>query len=102
MNKEISKKIDEIIALCKKYNVKKLELIGSAATGKFNKKRSDIDFLIEFNQMTPAEHSNSYFLLLEELQDLFQRHIDLIEICAVENPHFLESVEKERNLLYAA
>ena len=71
-------------------------------SGKFDKKKSDLDFLVEFNTMTPSDHANSYFLLLEGLQDLFNRKIDLIEIKAIQNPHFLKSVVQSRSLLYAA
>jgi len=33
---------------------------------------------------------------------LFSRDVDLIEIRAVSNPYFLESINQDRRLIYAA
>jgi predicted nucleotidyltransferase len=52
--------------------------------------------------MAPSQHADAYFGLLAALQDLFQRDIDLIEIRAIQNPYFRDSVEQNRTLLYAA
>ena len=39
----------EVIDLCRRYGVRRLELFGSAATGAFEPERSDLDFLVEFD-----------------------------------------------------
>jgi uncharacterized protein len=39
----------EIGALCRKQRVKRLELFGSAASGKFAPATSDVDFFYEFD-----------------------------------------------------
>ncbi len=82
--------------------VRPLELFGSAAEGRFREDESDLDFLVEFHKMAPGQHADAYFGLLAALQDLFQRDIDLIEIRAIQNPYFRDSVEQNRTLLYAA
>lgn len=101
-NDEIENRRKELHVLCRNYRVKKLELIGSALHGQFDDARSDVDFLVEFHDMSPSKHANCYFTLLERLQDLFKRPVDLIEIKAVRNPHFLESIRMRRSTLYAA
>ena len=89
--------------LCKHYNVRKLELFGSALEPvQFDNEKSDLDFLIEFLPMTPTEHSQAYFGLLEALQDLFNHPIDLVEIKAIRNPYFIESINRNRKEIYAA
>lgn len=94
---------ETIERLCLQYHVRRLELFGSALTdGSFNPKKSDIDFLVEFLPLKPGEHADSYFGLLEALQDLFGRHIDLVETKAIRNPYFLESVNRNRKEIYAA
>lgn len=100
--KLVAKRQEKVDALCRKYHVRELDLFGSAATGEFRPRRSDIDFMVRFEASSPAEHAQRYFGLLEDLQDLFHRRIDLIEPGAVDNPYFLESAEKSRVRIYAA
>lgn len=89
--------------LCRQYRVQRLEVFGSALTDKhFDAKNSDLDFLVEFLSLQPGEHADAYFGLLEMLQDMFGRHIDLVMTRAIKNPYFLESVNKCREVIYAA
>jgi hypothetical protein len=99
---EITENGAALAALCRRFRVSRLELFGSAAGARFNAGRSDLDFLVDFLPLPPWEHSEAYFGLLEALQDLFQRSIDLVEVGAIRNPYFRESVDRTRVLLYAA
>ena len=103
---EIQRVIDDykedLENICARFNVRRLELFGSGSQGSFDLSKSDLDFLVEFKPMTPAEHADCYFGLLEQLQDLFKRRIDLVELESVHNPYFLEALEKSRSLVYAA
>jgi predicted nucleotidyltransferase len=45
---EITERLDAVRALCEKYSVRRLTLFGSAVKGTFDPKRSDVDFLVEF------------------------------------------------------
>jgi predicted nucleotidyltransferase len=99
---KISSQQETIVRLCKQYKVKKLEIFGSAITDSFNNDSSDIDFLVEFLSMQPVQHAQCYFSLLADLQDLFQRDIDLVEIPALRNPYFIKNIQSTRNILYAA
>lgn len=99
---EIQQRLPEILELCRRSQVQRLELIGSASSNTFNKDSSDIDFLVEFLPLSPSVHAQCYFSMLQELQDIFKRQIDLIEVKAVSNPYFLSSIEKTRSVLYAA
>jgi len=88
--------------LCKQYRVQRLEVFGSALTGEgFDSESSDLDFLVEFLPLQPGEHADCYFGLLEALQDMFQRHVDLVETKAIRNPYFLESINRNRREIYA-
>lgn len=99
----IEEKRKAIEQLCSQYRVLRLELFGSALTDdNFNPDKSDLDFLVEFLPLKPGEHADAYFGLLEGLQDLFGRHIDLVEIKAVRNPYFLESINRSRRQIYVA
>jgi predicted nucleotidyltransferase len=89
--------------LCAKYQVRRLEVFGSALTGKnFHSEQSDLDFLVEFLPPKQGEYADAYFGLLEGFERLFGRHVDLVMPGAIKNPYFLESVNKNRKVLYAA
>ncbi len=91
----------EVSALCRRYGVRKLELFGSATTGTFDPRTSDLDFLIDLD---PDGKSlfHRYFGLNEDLEALFGRKVDLVMVGALENPCFIESVNKTRQMVYAA
>ena len=88
--------------LCRQFRVRRLELFGSAVGETFDPKTSDLDFLVDFEDLKPEGYADTYFGLLEGLQELFKRNVDLVMISAVKNPYFLESIERSRTLLYAA
>lgn len=46
-------------------------------------------------------YADRYFGLLEGLQNLFKRPVDLVD-SAIRNPHFREAVDRNKALLYAA
>jgi predicted nucleotidyltransferase len=92
----------DLAALCSRYRVRRLELFGSASRDDFDPARSDLDFLVEFQPMSPGDHADAYFGLLEALEALFARPVDLVELGPIDNPYLLASIEKSREVLYAA
>ena len=103
MHQLVENSLAELKSICGRYSVKRLELFGSAASeDRFAPDTSDLDFLVEFECISPGEHAKAYFGLLQGLEDLYHRHIDLVEIRAVSNPYFMESVNRMRRLVYAA
>jgi uncharacterized protein len=77
MNALIDEKRDEIADLCRRYQVRALELFGSAASDRFDPASRDLDFLVEYEAISPKEYAACYFGLLFSLQDLFGREVDL-------------------------
>ena len=103
MHPIVEAKLPEIAELCRRHHVKRLELFGSAATGKFDPKRSDFDFLVEFLPDAPRRAFAGYFDLKEDLEALFGRSVDLVDISAIRNPYFRQAINQGRRvLLYAA
>ena len=98
----VESKRAELASLCARYHVRRLELFGSAAAANFDAARSDLDFLVDFQDVPLGEHANCYFGLLEALESLFGRRIDLAETRAITNPYFLAAIESTREVLYAA
>ena len=94
---------EAIDRLCERYRVRRLELFGSALTEeRFDHERSDLDFLVEFLPLGVGEHADAYFGLLEGIEDMFQCHVDLVMTSAIKNPYFLESINRNKELVYAA
>jgi predicted nucleotidyltransferase len=90
---------DKLIELCNKHKVKELYLFGSILTDKFNE-TSDIDLLIQFHPIELLDYFDNYIQLKEELEQLFQRPVDLVENQAIRNPIFRRVVEREKQLIY--
>lgn len=98
----LENKREQIAALCRRYRVRRLEVFGSAATGPFHPESSDIDFLVEFQPLGPGEHAEAYFGLLEDLQTVLGRPVDLVMTRAIQNPYFRRAIEQTREEFYAA
>jgi predicted nucleotidyltransferase len=64
--------------------------------------QSDLDFLVEFLAVSPTDHADAYFGLLNALKELFGRGVDLLEVKAIDNPYLLESINQHRIQLYAS
>ncbi len=95
-------KRSELAALCRRRRVSRLDVFGSAARGTFDTETSDLDFLVEFQPLGPGERAEAYFGLLEDLEGLFHRPVDLVMARAITNPYFRRAVEETREALYAA
>jgi uncharacterized protein len=89
----------EIFALCEKHEVKELYLFGSILTDKFDDS-SDIDLLIQFNQIDLTKYFDNYMDLKENLEEILKRPVDLVENQAIKNPIFRKVVDREKKLLY--
>jgi predicted nucleotidyltransferase len=93
---------DELEELCRRYHVRRLELFGSATSGEFYPNTSDLDFLVLFDELEPAIYADAYLGFYESLTTLFDRRIELVSTTAITNPYFLESIQRNRETLYAA
>lgn len=93
----------ELEHLCKKYQIKKMYVFGSATTNVFNATTSDIDFLVDFNDNLRPEEVGRHLLKMQvELEDLFQCRIDLLINRPFRNPYFNQAIEASKQVLYAA
>jgi predicted nucleotidyltransferase len=92
----------ELEALCRRHGVKTLELFGSAADGTFDPARSDLDFLVEFLPDATLDLFHGYFDLLEGLESVFHRKVDLVSNRKFENRFFQREVDRNRKVIYAA
>ena len=101
MNRLIEENRQELERLCRRHRVQRIELFGSATGPDFDPASSDLDFLVTFQELGLDQYADTYFGLLEDLQELFQRPVDLVVASAIQNPYFRQSVESTRTLVYA-
>jgi predicted nucleotidyltransferase len=89
-----------IAALCLRFNVRRLDLFGSAATDRFDPGHSDLDLLVEFAPMSPSAYAAAYFGLREALEAECGRPIDLVTEAALANPYLIRRIAAEKRRLY--
>ena len=103
MHPSIAKHRDEIITLCKKYGVLKLEIFGSAARElDFDENNSDVDFIARFASVHSAGAFTDFFSFSNSLEQVIGRHVDLIEDMPIRNTRLRHSIDESRELVYAA
>ncbi len=91
----------KLAQICENYQVNQLELFGSATTEHFDDNNSDLDFLVQFKNMSSINLVECYFGLRESLENKFNKKIDLIELSTLKNPYFIKEIESQRIILYA-
>ncbi len=103
MHKVIEERRAEIAELCRRYDVRRLEVFGSSARGTdFDPANSDADFLVAFEPASTLSPLTQFFGLAEDLKKLLRRSVDLVEPGAVKNPFILAGIDGAREVVYAA
>ena len=95
----IDSKSSVLNKICKKYHVSLLYVFGSILTKKFSDK-SDIDFIVYFEQIPILEYADNFFDFMQELETIFNRKIDLVSGKAMKNPYFIKEIEQTKQLVY--
>jgi predicted nucleotidyltransferase len=97
---EINKHLQELISLCRKYNVDSLYVFGSALTSSFDNDKSDIDLLVDISIVDPIERGEALIGLWNHLEELFGRKVDLVTENSLRNPYLKSSIENTKRLIY--
>lgn len=99
MNYHISIPKEKIADLCQRYQVRQLELFGSALRNDM-RPDSDVDLLVEFE---PDAQIGFVALsrMQRELSELFQRPVDLVPKQGLK-PRIREAVLSSAEVIYAA
>ena len=86
---------------CRRHPVRSLRVFGSVARGEASQ-GSDLDLLVQFEDMPPAEYATHYFGLLHELQDAVGTEVDLLTPDGVTRPSLKRNIHEESVLVYEA
>ena len=98
----ITEQRDKIAEHCRRLNVRRLDVFGSAVNGNFNPDTSDLDFLVEFVNYDKPGIFRRYFDLVNSLEAMFNRRVDLVTADSVRNPYFRVNVEATKEPIYAS
>jgi uncharacterized protein len=83
MHPTIAEKHENLVDLCRRYGVTRLDVFGSAARGMdFNAATSDVDFLVQFGSQ--GDDLARFLDLKEALEALLERSVDLVDRNAIE------------------
>jgi len=96
---DVEKFKPEFTELCRRLNVSRLDLFGSATSDDF-RADSDVDVLVQFAPDADGPF-NRYFDLLEGLEAIVGRPVDLVMEDSLRNPYFKAAVERTRKTVYA-
>ena len=102
MTKLITENAEALRAIARRRHVRRLAVFGSAANDEFDAARSDVDLVVDFDNLEPLERADAYFALLADLETLFGRNVDLVERSAVRNPIIRAAVETSQVVVYDA
>jgi predicted nucleotidyltransferase len=99
----VAEHLGEVRALCEKYHVRKLTIFGSAVKGTFDPEKSDLDFVVDFEEdPDPLVMGGRWLGLWDDLRELFARHVDLLVASTIRSPYVLAQIDLAHLDLYAA
>ena len=76
-----------------------LYIFGSVLTDRFTDD-SDVDFLVEFENVDIQDYFDNYMDFKEKLEALLNRQVDLVENQAIRNPIFRMVIDRDKRLVY--
>ena len=100
LNEEILKHKEQFGNLCQKHKVKYLYAFGSSITEKFDAQKSDIDLIVEVDEVDPVKRGDFLISLWDNFEVFFHRKVDLLTESSIKNPYLKNSIESTKILIY--
>ena len=97
----VERQRDAIAEICIRHGVQRLDVFGSAVKHTFDDATSDLDFLVDLGDYEPRVASR-YFGLIDDLEHLFGRPVDLITVRAIRSPSFRMELDDTRETVFVA
>ena len=94
--------LDAITAACRQHHVARLHAFGSVLRPDFRPGISDIDLLVEFEDLQLTDLVEAYFGLEQQLTESMGPAVDLVMATAVRNPIVRADIDASKQLIYAA
>jgi uncharacterized protein len=97
---DIKHRLIDFRDLSRDHRAKSLYAFGSSTTDKFDPKKSDIDLLVEIEDMEPLEKGEKLIDLWDKFELFFDKKIDLLTNSSIKNPVLRRSIDKTKVLIY--
>ena len=91
---------DQIVDFCKRWRIREFSLFGSVLREDF-RPDSDVDVLVSFEE-NPGVGVWDLSEMVEELESMFGRKVDLTTKEGLRNPYRRHSILTTREIIYAA
>ena len=92
----INQHLPQIQKLMRQYGVQKAYAFGSAVKGNMHA-NSDVDFVISFPENMDVEtYADNYFSLIDALENLLQRQVELVAEETLSNPFLIQSINSHK------
>ena len=92
---------NEIEGLCRKYQVRRLRLFGSALGAEWKANDSDFDFLAEFDAPRDMNAFDQLMGFAIEMKTLLGHNVDVVDWNAAKNPFFKRFAEQQAREVFA-
>jgi predicted nucleotidyltransferase len=86
--------------LCKRFGVRRLGAFGSILREDFDPATSDVDFVVEFKRVPGLAPARQYFDFKSELERVFDRPVDLVELKAMPDSRLKRLIERTQVPVY--
>lgn len=93
---------DEVAVICREVGVKRLELVGDAATGDYDPVGDEPDFLVEFLPGAERPWMAEFTGLIKRLSDLYGTRVHLIATGSPYYSEYREWIDSTRTPVYEA
>ena len=100
LQKTIKSKLREFLDICESCRVSRMYAFGSSITDDFDKVASDIDLLVEVDENDPVERGEKLMELWDQLENFFERKVDLLTEPSIKNPFLKKSIDETKVLIY--
>ena len=102
MHPSVEAALPEIRELCRRLRVSRLDVFGSASFSDGDREPADVDVLVEFDRGGDGPTLKTYFQLVEGLEAILGKPVDVVTVDGLDNPYFRAQVLAQRQQLYAA
>jgi uncharacterized protein len=92
------KRQEAVEAICRKFQLERLELFGSALLDEEN--ANDYDFLVAFSEESKGKRLKDFLGLAEALEAALGKPVELLTERSLKNPHFRETVMGQKEIVY--
>ncbi|MCY4195786.1 MAG: nucleotidyltransferase domain-containing protein [Rhodobacteraceae bacterium] len=102
MHPDIESRKKEIAELCRKYQIRQLEVFGSAAREHdFDPESSDFDFIVDYIPVDGGSTLRRVMGFRRELASVMGCKVDVMDKGARCDPYFMVLVNRDRKTIYA-